>query len=86
MTRDHDRCSRCRAKTRDQLITYTQTSAGKVAIVEDVPALVCSQCGEIYLTPETVDAIREQIEHGQSTETRQVSVFRVPQPTPNPAQ
>jgi YgiT-type zinc finger domain-containing protein len=75
-------CSRCRAKTRHQLITDTQTSEGKVYIVEDVPALVCVQCGEIYLTPETVDAIQDQIEHGQVTETRQVPVYRVPQPTP----
>jgi hypothetical protein len=53
-----------------------------VYIVEDVPAWVCTQCGEIYLDPATVDAIQEQIEHGEATETRQVPVYRVPQPTP----
>jgi YgiT-type zinc finger domain-containing protein len=74
-------CSSCGASVKEQNITYTQTIEGKVSIVEDVPALVCSQCGEICLTPETVNAIQDQIEHGQATETRQVPVFRVPQPT-----
>jgi YgiT-type zinc finger domain-containing protein len=81
MTNNLATCSVCGAKVEQQNITYTQTVGGQVYIVEDVPALVCSQCGEIYLTPETVDAIQEQIEHGQAVETRQVPVFRVAQPT-----
>lgn len=75
-------CSVCGAEIKPRKITYPQTIDGKLYLVEDVPALVCSQCGEIYLTPETVDAIQEQIEHGEVTETRQVPVYRVPQPTP----
>jgi YgiT-type zinc finger domain-containing protein len=82
MTKQPNTCSACGAQLQSQTITYTQTIEGKVYIVEDVPALVCPQCGEIYLSPQTVDAIQEQIEHGQATETRQVPVFRVPQPTP----
>jgi YgiT-type zinc finger domain-containing protein len=79
---DQPNCSVCGANLKNQVITCTQTIDGDVYIVEDVPALGCSQCGEIYLTPKTVDAIREQIEHGQATGTRQVPVYRVPQPTP----
>ena len=75
-------CSVCGARLQHKRITYTQTTGDMVYIVEDVPALVCGQCGEIYLEPATVDAIQEQIEHGQATETRQVPVFRVPEPTP----
>jgi YgiT-type zinc finger domain-containing protein len=82
MTEQPTTCSACGARLKQQKITYTQTIGDKVYIVEDVPALVCPQCGEIYLTPETVDAIQEQIEHGQATETRQVPVYRIPQPTP----
>jgi YgiT-type zinc finger domain-containing protein len=81
MTNDQTRCSACGAGLKQQTITYTQTIDGNVYIVEDVPALVCLQCGEIYLSPETVDAIQEQIEHGQATGTRQVPVYRVPQLT-----
>jgi len=82
MTNQLTTCSACGAKLEPKKITYTQTIDDKVYIVEDAPALVCGQCGETYLTPATVDAIQEQIEHGQATETRQVPVYRVPQPTP----
>jgi YgiT-type zinc finger domain-containing protein len=81
MTNNQNNCSVCGAVLEDQKITYTQAIDGKVYIVEDVPALVCPQCGEIYLAPETVNAIQEQIEHGQATGTREVPVYRVPQPT-----
>ncbi len=82
MTNQPSPCSACGAKLELKTITYPETIGDKVYIVEDVPAQVCGQCGEIYLTPQTVDAIQEQIEHGQATETRQVPVYRVPQPTP----
>lgn len=80
MTKHENPCSVCGAQLETKTITYTQTIDGKVYIVVDVPAQVCPQCGEIYLSPETVDAIQEQIEHGQATETRAVPVYRVPQP------
>lgn len=82
MTDEKTTCSACGARLQHRKITYTQTIGAEVYIVEDVPAWVCDQCGEIYLDPATVDAIQEQIEHGQAAETRQVPVYRVPQPTP----
>jgi YgiT-type zinc finger domain-containing protein len=81
MTNQPRTCSACGAELEHKKITYTQTIEGKVYIVEDVPAWVCTQCGETYLDPATVDAIQDQIEHGQVTETRQVPVYRVPEPT-----
>jgi YgiT-type zinc finger domain-containing protein len=80
MTSNQSHCSVCGAVLEEQKITYTQAIDGKVSIVEDVPVLVCPQCGAIYLAPETVDAIQEQIEHGQTTEACQVPVYRIPQP------
>ena len=64
------------------MITVTQTSGGTVSLVQDVEAEVCTQCGEQYLSPATVDKIQALIESGQVTETRQVPVYRLPQPTP----
>ena len=75
-------CSVCGAHLRRQKITYTQTIGDKVYIVTDVEAEVCPQCGEQYLSPATVDKIQALIESGQVTETRQVPVYRLPQPTP----
>lgn len=75
-------CSVCGAQLRREKITYTQTIGDKVYIVADVEAEVCPQCGEQYLTPDTVEKIQALIERGQAAETRQVPVYRLPQPTP----
>lgn len=73
------RCSVCRGNVRPESITYTQEMEGLVYIIRDVPADVCSQCGERYLTPDTVDAIQELIEHGgldKVSEIKHVPVYR----------
>ena len=75
-------CSVCGGKLRRETITYTQTIGDKVYIFTDVEADVCPQCGEQYLSPDTVEKIQALIESGQATETRQVPVYRLPQPTP----
>jgi YgiT-type zinc finger domain-containing protein len=75
------RCSRCGAQLQRQTVTDAQTIEGKVYIVEDVPAWICQQCGEQYLSAETMQAIQDQLERGQPIGTRQVPVYRLPQPT-----
>jgi YgiT-type zinc finger domain-containing protein len=74
-------CSVCRAQLKRERITYIQTIGDKVYIFTDVEAEVCPQCGEQYLSPDTVQKIQALIESGQATETRQVPVYRLPQPT-----
>jgi len=74
-------CSICDATLRHETITYTQTIGDRVFIVTDVPADVCPQCGETYLSPETVDAIQELISSGDATETRQVPIYHLRQAT-----
>lgn len=73
-------CSICGGRLTRGTITYTQTIGDEVHIVMDVEAEVCPQCGEQYLAPDTVDQIQNLIEHGQAVETRQVPVYRLPQP------
>jgi YgiT-type zinc finger domain-containing protein len=74
-------CSVCGARLKIELITDTQTIGDRVYIVTDVPAEVCPQCGERYLSPETVDAIQALIESGEARETRQVPVYHLRQVT-----
>ena len=72
------KCSVCKGNLINQKITYTQELEGKVYVVSDVPALVCANCGEQYLSPETVDKIQEVIEKGEQKKlkpTSQVPVF-----------
>lgn len=77
-----NKCSVCKAQLTDKRITYTQELGGKVYVVSDVPALVCSQCGEQYLSPDTVDEIQKVIEQGEEGKRRpikQIPVFHFPQ-------
>src|SRR5947207_12780339 len=85
MTSEHDRCAVCGAQLRKKRISYTQELDGKMYLVREVPAEVCDQCGEQYLTPETVEILQEIVEHaasrGGEAEFIQVPVFRFPQST-----
>lgn len=72
------KCSLCGTKIKTETITYTQEIAGKVYLVEDVPAQVCQQCGETYLSPDTVDAIQDTITKGKAKETISVPVYHYP--------
>ena len=77
-----NKCSVCKTKLIKKNIIYTQELEGKVYVVSDVPALVCSQCGEQYLAPETVDKIQEVIEKGEQNKLKpiqQIPVFHFPQ-------
>lgn len=76
------KCSVCKAKLEGKKITYTQELEGKVYVVSDVPALVCTQCGEQYLSPDTVDEIQNVIEKGEQKKLKpiqQIPVFNFPQ-------
>ncbi len=55
-------CSVCGTVLKEEKITYSQAIGNKFYIVKNVTAQVCHQCGEEYLSPDTVDAIQELIE------------------------
>jgi YgiT-type zinc finger domain-containing protein len=78
MRKEQRPCSSCGAEVQKKTITYTQTIGDRVYLVTDVPAEVCSQCGEQYLSPETVDILQDMVEKRQASETRQVPVFHFP--------
>ena len=77
MTRHRDRCSVCGAALNVQTITYTQTVGENVFVVEHVPAQVCPQCGETYLSPDTADTLQEigKQQAYKATRTVEVPVF-----------
>lgn len=76
------KCSVCGAKIINKEVTYTQEFKGRIYVVSNVPALVCSQCGEQYLSPDTVDEIQNVIEQGEKGKfkpIKQAPVFNFPQ-------
>jgi YgiT-type zinc finger domain-containing protein len=74
MTPRSDRCSVCGAALSVQTITYTQTVGENVFVVEHVPAQVCPQCGETYLSPDTADTLQEIGKQGAYKPKRTVEV------------
>lgn len=75
-------CSVCGAILIQKKIEYSQNFEGRVYFVTDVPAQVCQQCGEQYLSPETVDILQEIIEQGPKkglqTQIMSVPVYHFP--------
>ncbi len=67
-------CSICKGDAVEKLVTYSQFVDGQFVIVENVPALVCEQCGERLYAPEVVEQLQERI----WSKKNPVRVARVP--------
>lgn len=60
----------CPGEYEARLIVHTIKFQGEIIVINDVPAEVCSICGDTLLTPETV----RQIERMLYTKTRPAKV------------
>ncbi len=54
-------CRYCSGHLEAQSVTRLQKYQGRWILVENVPALVCRQCGEQYFTPDVHDRIVDLI-------------------------
>lgn len=54
-------CPLCKGQVSEKVIDHTQRYRGELFLVDNVPALVCHQCHEVFLLPETVQRIQEVI-------------------------
>lgn len=52
------RCAFCRGELENRLIRYFQEYKGRVVLIENVPAEVCTQCNEQLLAPDVVERIQ----------------------------
>ena len=50
-------CHFCGGELREQLTTFVHEDNGQVWVVRNVPAFVCSQCGEKEYTQETTHSL-----------------------------
>ncbi len=55
------KCPFCKGELRKKTVTHPQVYRGKVYILENIPAEVCSQCGEVLLRPEVLEKIQQLI-------------------------
>ena len=52
-----NKCYFCKGTVNAERVTHVHRWAGRFIILEDVPAEVCQQCGEVYLAPEALKAM-----------------------------
>lgn len=50
-------CFYCKGDTKQNLKTHAVTLDKCVIIIKNVPALICSQCGEVYFTDDVMQKI-----------------------------
>lgn len=57
-----DMCALCGGKLREGVTELVMKIGDEVVVIKKVPALVCSCCGEAYVTPEVSEKIDEVTE------------------------
>ena len=56
-------CHFCAGELKKGKTTYTLNRAGYHLLIDDVPAWICSQCGEVYFEENAVDMIQGMIKN-----------------------
>ena len=67
------RCAFCKGDTEERVIRYVQEFDGRVVIIENVPAEVCTQCGEQLIRPEIAEKV-QKIVWGEVPQPKTVEV------------
>ena len=57
-------CPLCGGKLEDRAIKHPQEHKGEIGILENVPAQVCLQCGEVLLRPDVLERVQEAVWSG----------------------
>lgn len=69
-------CLYCKGSLEEKHISRVQEYKGHWYLIENLPALVCSQCGEVYYTPNTHDLVLEMVKSkARPTRTETLSVL-----------
>ena len=53
------RCSHCQSELKRGTATFTDSRNGYVIVLQDIPAWVCTQCGEPLFDPDAVSGIQD---------------------------
>ncbi len=69
-------CQQCGGRFEKKTITHQQTWGDELYEFENVPALVCAQCSEVWLTAEVAQLVESVIRsHPQPKRFHQVPAF-----------
>lgn len=70
------KCPFCGGKLEKKTVTHPQSYQGKIYILENIPAEICSQCGEVLLQPEVLEKVQQLIWSGAAPRyTAKVPVY-----------
>lgn len=70
------KCPFCGGELAKRTVTHPQSYQGKIYILENIPAEVCSQCGEVLLRPDVLEKMQQLIWSGVvPRRTTQVPVY-----------
>ena len=73
-------CAQCGGSLEHKTITHQQFWGDELYEFENVPALVCRQCGEVWLGAEVGQLIDKVLrQHPTPTKYNEVSVFSLPE-------
>ena len=67
-------CPRCKGDVAARLIRYVQEYKGDVIIIENVPAEVCTQCGEPLIRPDVAEKIQKLVWEQPGSKRKKVAV------------
>lgn len=73
-------CYFCKGKIVKKKIEHLHRWGSRIILLQDVPAEVCEQCGEVYFSPEVLEMM-DQITLRQATPkaTLAVPIFSLPE-------
>ena len=57
-------------------VVHTVRYRGEIIVIEDVPAEVCSVCGDVLFTPETVEHLQRIVRERSQPATRHAPVYQ----------
>ncbi|GHV86724.1 hypothetical protein AGMMS50255_0290 [Spirochaetia bacterium] len=57
------KCGICKAETEQKTVTYTEDVNNSVVVIRNVPATVCTECGNIWYAGTVVARLEEIVDH-----------------------
>jgi YgiT-type zinc finger domain-containing protein len=71
-----DECLYCKGTLEEKFVTRMQEYKGRWFLIENLPALVCRQCGETYFTPQSHQLVLRLVREGvQPVRIEQLNVL-----------
>lgn len=70
-----DRCAVCGGNLRRKAITHEAWRKAHLRLVRNVPAQVCTRCGEVWLKETTLRAVDRLLRTGQPVRTLETPVY-----------